>query len=155
MNSTGGKTMKRIALVAAALLIAPAAMAQLYKHVDKDGRTVYTDQPPANVDAKRINVPNAPAPASGNKSYVERDKELEKGRKAAREKQEKSEKATKSAQEAEQKCAQAKTAYQAYADGGRIYKYNEKGERTYLGDAELETERDRTRREMEEACKNS
>lgn len=147
--------MKRIALAAAVLLAAPVAFAQLYKHVDKDGRTVYSDQPPANADAKRINVPSAPPPGSGNKSYVERDKELEKGRKAAREKQEKSEKASKSAQEAEQKCAQAKTAYQAYADGGRIYKYNEKGERTYLGDAELETERNRTRREMEEACKNS
>ena len=147
--------MKRIALVAAALLIAPLASAQLYKHVDKDGRTVYTDQPPANTDAKRLNIQNAPPPASaGNKSYVERDKELDKGRKAAREKQEKSEKAAKSAQEAEQRCAQAKSAYQTYADGGRIYKYNEKGERTYLGDAELETERNRTRREMEEACKN-
>ena len=96
---------------------------------------------------------DAPAP-SGNKSYVERDKELEKSRKAAREKQEKSEKSAKSAQEAEQRCAQAKQAYQTYADGGRIYKYNEKGERTYLDDAELETERNRTRREMEEACKN-
>lgn len=145
--------MKRIVLIAAALALAPLASAQLYKHVDKDGRTVYSDQPPANADAKRINVPSAPPPA-GNKSYVERDKELEKGRKAAREKQEKSEKAAKSAQEAEQRCAQAKAAYQAYADGGRIYKYNEKGERTYLGDAELETERNRTRREMEEACKN-
>ena len=146
--------MKRIALAAAVLLLAPLASAQLYKHVDKDGRTVYSDQPPANADAKRINVQNAPS-SSGNKSYVQRDKDLEKGRKTAREKQEKSEQASKSAQEAEQRCAQAKTAYQAYADGGRIYKYNEKGERTYLGDAELETERIRTRREMEEACKNS
>ena len=146
--------MKRIALIAAALALAPLASAQLYKHVDKDGRTVYTDQPPANADAKRLNIQNAPS-SPGNKSYVERDKELDKARKAAREKQEKSEQASKSAQEAEQRCTQAKTAYQAYADGGRIYKYNEKGERTYLGDAELETERNRTRREMEEACKNS
>ena len=148
--------MKRIALFIATAVVVPLASAQLYKHVDKDGRVVYTDQPPANVDAKRLNIQNAPAPASssGNKSYVERDKELDKSRKAAREKNEKSEQAAKAAQEAEQKCAQAKTAYQAYADGGRIYKYNEKGERTYLGDAELETERNRTRREMEEACKN-
>ena len=146
--------MKRIALIAAALAFAPFASAQLYKHVDKDGRTVYTDQPPASADAKRLNIQNAPA-ASGNKSYVERDKELDKSRKAAREKQEKSEQATKSAQQAEQRCAQAWAAYQTYADGGRIYKYNEKGERTYLDDAELEKERIRTRREMEEACKNT
>ena len=146
--------MKRLVLFALALVVVPAASAQLYKHVDKDGRTVYSDQPPVNADAKRINIQNAPS-SPGNKSYVERDKELDKGRKAARDKQEKSEQASKSVQEAEQKCAQAKVAYQTYADGGRIYKYNEKGERTYLDDAELETERNRTRREMEEACKNS
>ena len=65
--------MKRIVLLAAILAMAPLASAQLYKHVDKDGRTVYTDQPPANVDAKRINIQNAPS-SPGNKSYVERDK---------------------------------------------------------------------------------
>ena len=145
--------MKRIALIATALALAPLASAQLYKHVDKDGRTVYTDQPPANADAKRLNIQNAPA-SSGNKSYVERDKELDKNRKTAREKQEKSEQAAKSAQEAEQRCAQARAAHKAYVDGGPLYKFNEKGERVYLGDAELETERSRTRREMEEACKN-
>ena len=146
--------LKRIALIAAALALVPVASAQLYKHVDKDGRTVYSDQPPANADAKRINVQNAPA-APGNKSYVERDKELEKNRKAAREKQEKSDQSAKSAQEAEERCAQARIAHKAYTEGGPLYKFNDKGERTYLGDAELETERNRTRREMEEACKNS
>ena len=142
------------ALVACAC--APLAGAQLYKHVDKNGRTVYSDQPPPNVEAKRIHVPSAPpTPDAGNKSYVERDKALEKSRKAARERQEKSEQQAQKAAQAEQRCAQARAAYQTYADGGRIYKYNEKGERTYLGDAELETERNRTRREMEEACKNT
>jgi hypothetical protein len=143
-------SMKRLAILAATLALVPLASAQLYKHVDKDGRVVYSDQPPAKADAKRLNIQNAPA-SSGNKSSVERDKELDKSRKAARDKQDKSEKA---AQEAEQQCAQAKLAHQPYAVGGRIYKYNEKGERTYLDDAELETERIRTRREMEEACKN-
>jgi hypothetical protein len=148
--------MKRILALATIAAFAPLAAAQLYKHVDKNGRTVYSDQPPADVESKRIHVPSAPpTPTAGNKSYVERDKELEKARKAAREKQGKSEEAAQKAAQAEQRCAQAKLAYQTYADGGRIYKYNEKGERTYLDDAELETERNRTRREMEEACKNT
>ena len=148
--------MKRILMLASIAAFVPLAAAQLYKHVDKDGRTVYSDQPPANADAKRIHVPSAPpTPTAGNKSYVERDKELDKTRKAAREKQDKSEQAAQKAAEAEQRCAQARVAHQTYADGGRIYKYNEKGERTYLDDAELETERNRTRREMEEACKKT
>ena len=148
--------MKRILALATIAAFAPLAAAQLYKHVDKNGRTVYSDQPPPNVESKRIYVPNAsPTPSAGTKSYVERDKALEKSRKAAREKQEKSEKTAQKAREAEQRCAQARTAHQVYADGGRIYKYNEKGERTYLGDAEIEAERERTRREMEEACNQS
>jgi hypothetical protein len=150
--------MKRILIAAAVLALAPLASAQLYKHVDKDGRTVYTDQPPANADAKRINVPASPPPApaaSGNKSYMERDKEAEKGRKAAREKQEKADQAGKVAQENEQRCAHARTAYQQYEAGGRIYKLDAKGERVYLDDAELEAQRNRSRREMEEACKKS
>ena len=40
-----------------------------------------------------------------------------------------------------------------YADGGRIYKNDSKNERVFLTDAEIESERARSRREMEEACK--
>jgi hypothetical protein len=39
-------------------------LAQLYKYTDKDGKTVYTDQPPANVDSKRSRLQTAPAPAA-------------------------------------------------------------------------------------------
>ena len=148
--------MKRVMMVAIALALAPAAMAQLYKSVDKNGRVIYTDQPPATGDAKVINVPkgvtDAPSPS---KSYVAQDKENEKKKKEASDKAAKSgavDPATK-AQEEQARCAAARNAYQIYADGGRLIKNNDKGERTFMTDAEIESERARSRREMDEACK--
>ncbi len=150
--------MKRIIVLAAALVFAPVAFAQLYKYVDKDGKTVYSDQPPVNIDSKQLNAPARSAPAAAAaaapvKSAVERDKELEKSREESRERQKKAADAEKKSAEAEARCSQSKSAYTTYADGGRILKYNDKGEREYLGDAEIEQERARTRREMDEACK--
>jgi hypothetical protein len=149
--------MKRFIILACALAIAPFASAQLYKYVDKDGKTVYSDQPPANVDSKQLNVKSGTASAAPSaeapKSYVDRDKELQKGRDEAREKAKKADEAVKQAQAKDTYCAQAKNAYQAYADGGRLSKYNEKGERVFLGDDELEAERARSKRDMDEACK--
>jgi Domain of unknown function (DUF4124) len=153
--------MKRVIILAIALAMAPAALAQLYKYVDKDGKTVYSDQPPTNIDSKQINIQSGkssatPVPSgSEGKSYVERDKELQKGRDEAREKQKKVAEAAQKAEADVVRCAAAKSAYQTYADGGRIHKYNDKGEREYLGDAEMESELARTKREMEEACKKS
>ena len=46
--------MKRIVLLVLACAVAPLATAQMYKYVDKDGKTVYTDQPPPDADAKAV-----------------------------------------------------------------------------------------------------
>jgi hypothetical protein len=145
--------MKRVMMVAIALAVAPAAMAQLYKSVDKDGRVIYTDQPPST-DAKVLNIPKSVTDApSPSKSYVAQDKENEKKKKDAADKAAKAGDPAKKAQEDQARCAQARSAYQMYADGGRIFKNNEKGERVFLSDAEIESERARSRREMDEACK--
>ena len=152
--------MKRLLIITITCLAAPIASAELYKYVDKDGKTVYSDQPPVNIDSKQMNIQsgastNTPAPAAGPKTAIDRDKDLQKGRDDARERAKKSDESAKQAQAAVQACSQAKAAYQTYADGGRIHKYNDKGEREYLGDQEIEVERERSKREMDEACKKS
>jgi len=146
--------MKRIVILAAACALAPAAMAQLYKYVDKDGKTVYSDQAPPNVETKRLNIPEAQAPAAAPKTYLQRDKDLTKARDEVKEKSKKQEEAQRQAKAAEERCTQARSNLQLYEDGGRITKY-ENGERVYLGDAELEAERQRATRERDEACKKS
>jgi hypothetical protein len=147
--------MKRFIIVAFACALAPLAGAQLYKYLDKDGRTVYSDQPPANIESKQMNVPSAPPSSSpsSSKSALERDKDLEKGRAKTREDAKKSDEAARNAQLEVERCNQARSTYQTYVDGGRLFKYNEKQERVALGDEEMATEREKARREVDEACK--
>jgi Ni/Co efflux regulator RcnB len=155
--------MKRLLIIAIACIAAPIASAQLYKYVDKDGKTVYSDQPPVNLDSKQLNIQSgasttntapATAPAAAPKTALDRDRELQKTRDEARDRAKKSDESAKSAQAQEEACGQAKSAYQTYVDGGRITKF-EKGERVFLSDDEIEVARERSKREMDEACKKS
>ena len=143
--------MKRMIVVALALALAPFASAEMYKYVDKNGKTVYTDQPPADADAKRVSAPTAPASAPA-KSYVERDKEVEKGREKSREQAKKSAETDKADQAKKQRCEQARGNLQIYTDGGRIMKTNDKGERDYMSDEEIAAERAKTQKLVDEAC---
>jgi len=150
--------MKRIVLaVALALALSPAAFAQLYKYVDKDGKTVYTDQPPANAETKQLTVPTAPAAAAPAppKTALEKDKELDKGRKEATEKAKKSEQAAKREADNEQRCADARSNFELYESGGRIAKRNAQGERVFLEQNEIDAEKQKARAVMDEACKKS
>jgi hypothetical protein len=148
---------KRLAVIALAsalaCALAPLASAELYKYVDKDGKTVYSDQPPVNADSKQLHV--APASTSAPKSYVERDKELDKQRKEAAEKEKKSEQSAAQAKAAEERCTQAQANYKSFEEGGRLLKYNDKGEREYMTDDEIEAGRAKSKQQMEEACKKS
>lgn len=145
--------MKRLAVLALACALAPLASAELYKYVDKDGKTVYSDQPPVNTDSKQLHV--APSAGAGPKSYVERDKELDKQRKEAADKEKKSEQSAAQAKAAEERCTQAQANYKSYEEGGRLLKYNEKGEREYMTDEEIESARAKSKQQMDEACKKS
>jgi hypothetical protein len=148
--------MRRIALAVLALALAAPAAAQLYKWVDKDGKTSYSDTPPPNVDSKQLNIQSgAAAPSAPAKTYLDRDKELEKGRQDARDQGKKADLAAKDAAAKQEACSQARAAMALYSDGGRITKYNDKGERIYMGDDEIAAALQRARRDVEEACKTS
>ena len=56
--------MNRFIVLAVAIALSPAAWGQLYKYVDKDGKTVYTDQPPGNVEGKALKLPPVPPPST-------------------------------------------------------------------------------------------
>jgi len=144
--------MKTFIAAVIALAFASPGAAQLYKWVDKDGKVHYSDAPPAKEESKRLSIPTNPAPEPP-KSAVARDKELDKGRKAAQEASKKTEDTAKATAVKDENCSRAKSNYQIYANGGRILKINEKGEQVMLDDKELEAGREKSRREMDEACK--
>jgi len=148
--------MKRLLVIGLICALSPAAVAQLYKYVDKDGKTVYTDQPPPTVDPKTVNVQSSPTPGSvPAKNALEREKDLEKTRAKGKDEAKKSDQTAKEAAAREERCNSATDRYRSLAEGGRIYKYDDKGERVYMDEQEMAGERDKTRRIMDEACKKS
>lgn len=145
--------MKQLIIVAVAVAFAPLAGAQLYKYVDKDGKTVYSDQPPANVESKQLHIAPGGGPAAPARTATAADKDQQKKRDEQSEKDKKAEKAAADAKYNQERCATATSNYRTYSDGGRIAKHNEKGEREFLSDEEIEAGREKFKREMEEACK--
>jgi hypothetical protein len=145
--------MKRLIALALACAVVPLAGATLYKYVDKDGKTVYSDTPPPGGTATQVTVHGGEA--APPKSFVERDKEAEKLRKAEAEKEKKAEQSAERAKAMAQRCEQAQANYRAYEQGGRLMKYDDKGERQYMTDEEIDKARADSKRQMEEACKPS
>ena len=142
--------MKRLIVAAIACAVVPIASAELYKYVDKDGKTVYSDTPPPDADAKRLSAP--PPPAGNGKSYVEKDKEIEKGREKAREDAKKTAEKEKIEQAKKDRCEAARSNLQVYTDGGRIMKQNANGEREYMSDEDIEAARVKAQKLVDEAC---
>jgi hypothetical protein len=146
--------MKRLLIVAIACALSPVATAQLYKYTDKDGKTVYTDQPPPTADPKQLNIRSAATPGSvPAKSALERQKDETKARAKGADEAKKADAKSKEAAAKAERCEQAKQSYRTYTDGGRLQKYNAQGERVFMEESEMEAEREKARRVMDEACK--
>ena len=151
--------MKRFLILALAVALAPLASAQLYKYVDQNGKTVYTDQPPPSADPKALHIPSSAVgsgpSAAPPKSAVQQDKDLQKSRDKLKAEEKKADEKAQRAAAEQERCDSAKVAYEHYAAGGRIAKMNAQGERVFLGDDEIDAEREKARRQMDEACKKS
>ena len=146
--------MTRIIAIALALAFVPAASAQLYKYVDKDGKTIYSDQPPPNVESKQLNIPSTATGTSeaAPKSAVEKSKELDKARKDASEKAKKAEPAAK---DAEERCEAARNNLKAAEAARRPARVNDAGETVYLEEKEIASLLDERRAAVDKACKKS
>lgn len=148
--------------------------AELYKWKDKNGQTQYTDTPPPsnikleNIRGKKILSPTGKEPLSAvtdpqpvpvsvspppQMPTISEEDAAAKIRQesAEREKQNKQEKEAQ-AKLKEENCKAAKANLQSYAQGGRVYKMNDKGEREYLDDAGLKQGADKARSEVAQYC---
>ena len=147
--------MNRIILLVVAVAMAPAASAQLYKYVDKDGKTVYTDQPPASAESKSIRAPAAPpAPAPATKPAAE-SKEPPKATRDTRAAAPKPEPAAMSPEQKEARCQAARADYVIFLDGPVVMRNTATGERFTLDEKQAETEKAKAKAAMDEACKKT
>lgn len=164
-----------LCLVSTFLLASPyLANAEIYKWKDKDGTVRYSDTPPpsnikpeaigakkpvqstvsapspATAEAKPADAANVPKlkdppedPAAAAAKLRQRNAEIEKKNKQEKEAQ---------AKLKEENCKAAKANHESYAQGGRVYKMNERGEREYMSDKELKEGAEKTQNEINEYC---
>ncbi len=104
------------------------------------------------MDSRQVNRPSSGA---ASKSLVERDKEMDKLRAKSRDEAKKADEKERTAAAQEERCKQANERLRSLVEGGRIWKYDDKGERTVMDDQEIETERGKAQKLVEEACKKS
>ncbi len=151
------------------------ASAEIYKWRDKNGVMRYSDTPPpvsVKVDtigktgAERSSSRKAtPSTSEAPSKSVAKDKFVDESRpspeqEAAKQRARNAETERRNKMEQErmaklnkENCKAAKANYQTFAQGGRIYKTNEQGEREYYGDDELRAEKLKAQREMKKFCK--
>ena len=168
--------MKKALLLLILMALPLMVHAQVYKWKDASGKTIYSDvPPPSNVKQESIIgskpvtpaaapsvAPVAPAatatagaPAAASdpkKAAADKDAEARKRQEEA-EAAKKEDKAKQAELEQRQKnCAAAKSNYDLYKIGGRIAKANDKGERVYLGDAEIAAGLAQAQKEIDQYC---
>jgi hypothetical protein len=140
------------AATAALLAVAaPPADAALYKWVDANGRTVYSDQVPPGVKAEPVG--GAPPPANPNavKDLANQDVEFRKRQLDRVEDGKKAEKARADAQKLATGCAQARAQIVNLRSGDfAMYTLNDKGERVFLDEAGRKAEIGRLEQSMRE-----
>jgi hypothetical protein len=150
----------RLALLAAVLVALPAG-AQLYKWTDANGRVQYSDKPPPpgakGQAVQGNNISTVPGTSAGGtaaapKSTADLQQDF---RKRQAEQEEAQKKALKSAEEQRAKqanCQQAQRQLTALQSGQRMTAFDEKGERRFLEDAEIQQAIQRTQGDVARLC---
>lgn len=144
-----------VQLVALIALAAPAA-AQVHVWKDSDGQTHYSDIPPRGIDSQTVDIPTPSSQGgnsgAGHKTLQEQEAEFRK-RQAERSEAE-AKQADESARKAKlaRQCADARNQLKALESGQRVTRFNAKGEREYLNDAQREEAAADLRKSLEEHC---
>ena len=138
------------------MLLAAPAVAEIYQWKDADGNVHFTDQPPVNQKSDTVNIRTAPvsgapasaataaaAPAAATESPQERQKKMLKIMDEDRAAKNEAAKKTGDEQRKRQMdCARLKAQQRQFAQGGRYYTVDAKGERIYKNDDEIAKQRE-------------
>jgi hypothetical protein len=164
--------MKSVHILLALLILSVASTlshAEIYKWKDKDGSIRYTDTPPpSNIkqetmgSKKAVKPTSEPAPIVSEQPITSKDAKkeaLNKEDEAAKKRQDDAEVEKKNKQNKEKQdavkaenCKTAKANLENYNQGGRLYRMNEKGERVYMGDKDLEAGKLQAQKDIDDNC---
>ena len=145
--------MNRFVVLMIAVVFAPAAWGQLYKYVDKDGKTVYTDQPPVNTDSKALKAP-PPPPTPTATTPADKGKDAPKATRAASAPApKKADAAPLTDEQREERCQAARANYSYFFDGPVTMRNTKTGELVQLDEKGVEAEKAKAKAAMDAACK--
>jgi hypothetical protein len=131
----------------------PALSAEIRKWVDPDGTVHYSDQPPAGVQDRKLDIKPRPAsPAAPAQSLSDKEIEFRKRRMEAENARLKEEKAAADAQARQQSCERAKGQLSMLQAGGRVVRFNARGEREFLSDEDRGREMAAAQRDVDQWC---
>jgi hypothetical protein len=147
-------TAARIAVLAAfgALVMVMPAAATMYKWVDANGNTIYSDQPPpANVKSEVIKPPPPPSNPDAIKEMVNADTEMKLREKQKIENAKQAQKKLNDAARRQELCANALGQIQTLQRDD-LYRYDANGERVYLNADARAMESEAQQRIVRENC---
>jgi hypothetical protein len=159
--------MKKSWIFLLALVFAGAAQAQLYKWVDKDGKTRYGDTPPPGVKATTMGAPasgsgTAPAasadPAAkdakkGPMTSAEREQDYRKRQEEAKKDRDKEEQDRKDKEAKQEDCVANKEYLMTLESGQRISRTRPSGERYYMEDDQRTQELAKTKQALQNCAR--
>lgn len=146
-------------IIAGCLLLATAAVAadEIYRSTDAQGRRVYSDRPLGR-GAERVAVEPPPRSAVEGAARAARElaelarREEARGRSLAAAEAEK-QRSESEKKERRARCIAARDRHLMFAEGRRLYRRDEGGNRAYYTSAEIDAERKASRQKMDEACR--
>jgi len=169
--------MLRILVLSALSVYTAAAQAQVYKCIDASGKTTYLQSPcPSGAKSTAISriVPPAPpqpepaaveggaekagnagkaAKASGPKTAAELEQAFRKRKQEQEKLQEKEEQKLADAKVREDNCRNSRLQVINLESGARLSRLDEKGDRNYLSESQIEQEKAGARKLVEQWCK--
>jgi len=147
--------MKRLALVAATLLAAFVAQAQIYQWQDENNKTVISDRPPSGkvTGARQIEADTPAESGASGKTLADREMEFRKREKESREGADQAAKDQHLAAQKKEDCENARRSLKLLESGERVAMRDSKGERYYLDDAQRAQEIAKLRADVQASCK--
>jgi hypothetical protein len=144
----------RIALLCLALLPFAAAAQTIYKWVDEKGVTHFSENPPPDGKADKIEVKPVGTPTPRADNWKDRELEFRQ-RKTEREVAERNEAESRKRAEAQrlQQCRRAQDALDSLRNSRRIYDLDDKGERVYMEDKDRPAAIEKWSLEQEKNCR--
>ncbi len=144
-------------LLSIPLWLAPTgAAAEVYKWVDEDGKVHYGDAPPTQGNSATIRTDPPPSDTAVDQSRNRLDTLREQAAVLNKEREEREKKKEANEQEKteqRQRCLQAKNDLRVAEFDGRVFHWDEQGNRVYLEDDERAAKRARAQKEVDTYCR--